>query len=131
MLRNPEFAAVFGSESEAEVPIVAEIPRPEGDGPPLRLTGQIDRLSRATHEILIVDYKTNRPPPNDAHEIAEAYLLQMAAYRLAIQQIFQDRPVRAAILWTDGARLMPIPDAILDDHQQRLWSLKTTHLDGV
>ncbi|MGI9425356.1 MAG: 3'-5' exonuclease, partial [Hyphomicrobiaceae bacterium] len=131
VMRAPDFAAVFGPGSEAEVPIVAEIPRPKGEGPPLRLTGQIDRLSRSPHEILIIDYKTNRPPPREVDQIADSYLLQMAAYRLAIQQIFQDQPVHAAILWTDGARLMPIPDEVLDDHQQRLWSLKTSHLDGV
>ena len=36
VMRNTEFAAVFGPESKAEVPIAAEIPRPTGDGPPLR-----------------------------------------------------------------------------------------------
>ena len=34
---------------------------------------------------LIVDYKTNRPPPKDAAQVAEAYTLQLAAYRLAVR----------------------------------------------
>ena len=39
------------------------IARPEATGPPLQLTGQIDRLVDLGDEVLIVDYKTNRPPP--------------------------------------------------------------------
>ena len=130
VLRDPAFAEVFSPHSRAEVSIVAEIPRPGGDGPPLKLSGQIDRLSRNGDDVLIVDYKTNRPPPQIVDGVAEAYLLQLAAYRLAVQQIFPDHNVRAAILWTDGPRLMPIPDDILNDHQQRLWQLKTANLDG-
>lgn len=130
ILRDPAFAAVFSQQSRAEVAVVAEIPRPDGNGPPLRLNGQIDRLSRNGDEVLIVDYKTNRPPPEFADGVAQAYLLQLAAYRLAIKQIFPDQTVRAAILWTDGPRLMPIPDNILDDHQQRLWQLRTASLDA-
>lgn len=131
VLRDPAFAPVFSPQSRAEVAIVAEIPRPSGDGPPLRLSGQIDRLSRNGDEVLIVDYKTNRPPPQIIDGVAEAYLLQLAAYRLAIKQIFPTDTIRAAILWTDGPRLMPIPDEILNDHQQRLWQLKTASLDGI
>ena len=59
--------------------------------------------------MLIVDYKTNRPPPDDAAQVAEAYLLQLAAYRLAVARIFPSCRVRAAILWTDGPRIMEIP----------------------
>ena len=131
ILRDPAFAPVFSPQSRAEVAIVAEIPRPGGAGPPLRLNGQIDRLSRNGDEVLIVDYKTNRLPPQLATGVATAYLLQLAAYRLAIKQVFPDQTVHAAILWTDGPRLMAIPDDILDDHQQRLWQLKTASLDGV
>ena len=130
VLDDPEFAAVFGQNSRAEVPIAAEIPNPAGIGPPLRLTGLIDRLLQRKNDVLIVDYKTNRPPPTDVTQVADAYVLQMAAYRVAVQQIFQTAAVRAAIIWTDGPRLMPIPDELLDLHQQRLWDLGSPSLDA-
>ena len=84
-------------------------PPPHGRGPALRLAGKIDRLVREGDTILIVDYKTNRPPPTDVAKVAEAYLLQLAAYRLAVSHIFSRQRVRAAILWTDGPRIMEIP----------------------
>jgi ATP-dependent helicase/nuclease subunit A len=55
--------------------------------------------------------------------VAEAYLLQLAAYRLALQRIFPGAGVKAAILWTDGTRLMEIPKLLLDGAEQRLWTL--------
>jgi len=112
------------------VPIVAEIPRPQGQGPALRLAGKIDRLVRDLDSILIVDYKTNRPPPEDVADVAEAYLLQLAAYRLAVSRIFSEQRVRAAILWTDGPRIMEIPGDMLDAAQQRLWQLDPANLDA-
>ncbi len=44
----------------------------------------------------------------------QPYLQQLAAYRAAVAAIFPGRPVEAAILWTDGPVLMPIPAALLD-----------------
>lgn len=123
ILADPVFAPLFGPGSSAEVPIVAEIPRPKGDGPSLRLTGQIDRLIDNGREILIIDYKTNRPPPASLEKVADAYIYQLAAYRLALASIFGDKPVRAAILWTDGPRIMEIPAELLDRYANRLWTL--------
>ena len=122
VLRDPQFGALFGPASRAEVPVAAEIRDPSGKRPNLRLTGQIDRLVRLPNEVLVLDYKTNRPPPQTPAEVPLAYLLQLAAYRLALGQVFPDLPVRAAILWTDGARLMPIPSELLDSCVDQLWS---------
>jgi ATP-dependent helicase/nuclease subunit A len=129
LLRDETFAPVFGPGSRAEVPIVAEIPSPHAGAPPLRLIGQIDRLIRLDHAIMILDYKTNRPPPKSPDEVAAAYLYQLAAYCLAVQRIFSALPVRAAILWTDGPRLMEIPAALVESYCDRLWQLDTTRLD--
>jgi ATP-dependent helicase/nuclease subunit A len=130
VLREPAFAALFGPDSRAEVAIAAEVPRPEGKGPALRLTGKIDRLARDGDSVLIVDYKTNRPPPDAPERVADAYLLQLAAYRLCVGRIFPGQRVRAAILWTDGPRIMEIPQATLDAFQHRLWQLDPASLDA-
>ena len=130
VLRDPAFAAVFGPDSQPEVPIVGEIENPAIRGPVLRIFGQIDRLVRTATEILIIDYKTNRPPPTEVADIPLAYLYQMASYRLILAKIFPKLPVRAAILWTDGARLMAIPDETLDRHEAMLWQLGSSRLDA-
>jgi ATP-dependent helicase/nuclease subunit A len=129
ILNGVEFAGLFGRESRPEVPISALLPRPSGKGPALRLSGQIDRLAVLDDAILIVDYKTNRPPPAELHGVAPAYLFQLAAYALALAEIYPGKRVRAALLWTDGPRLMPIPEALLTEYGDRLWKLDTASLD--
>jgi ATP-dependent helicase/nuclease subunit A len=130
ILSSPDFAPLFGPNSVAEVPIAAVIPRPRGTGPALDLSGQIDRLAVTNDEVLIVDYKTNRPPPADVRLVAAAYLYQLAAYRLALSEIYPGRRVRAALLWTDGPRLMEVPADVLDSFQSRLWDLDVQSLDA-
>ncbi|HET6388613.1 double-strand break repair helicase AddA [Hyphomicrobium sp.] len=130
VLADERFAPIFGSDSVAEAPIAAVIPRPNGKGPALDLSGQIDRLALTGSEVLIVDYKTNRPPPAEVRHVADAYLYQLAAYRLALAEIYPGRPVRAALLWTDGPRLMEIPKDVLDLYTARLWDLELGSLDA-
>ena len=73
--------------------------------------------------MLIVDYKTNRPPPSKVERVAAAYLFQLAAYRLALREIYPGRRVKPALLWTYGPRIMAFPDALLDQYTARLWDL--------
>jgi ATP-dependent helicase/nuclease subunit A len=121
ILDDPAFAPVFSATSRAEVPIVAVIPRPSGTGPALRIAGQIDRLVELPNEVLIIDYKTNRSTPRTPEDVAPVYLYQLAAYRLAVAEIFPGKAVRAALLWTDGARLMEVSSEHLDTYASRLW----------
>ena len=124
VLSDPLFAHLFGPQARPEVPIIAEIPRPDGArGPALKLTGQIDRLVVLDEHVLIVDYKTNRPPPASAEAVAPTYIFQLAAYRLALKQIYPGKAVRAALLWTETPSIMEIPSNVLDEATARLWDL--------
>ncbi len=38
----------------------------------------------------------------------------MAAYRLAVQQIYPGREVKCALLYTQAAKIIPLPEAMLD-----------------
>ena len=66
--------------------------------------------------MLIVDYKTVRPPPQSEDEVAELYIQQLASYRAALERIYPDREIVCAILWTEAPRLMPISPARLARH---------------
>jgi len=101
VLDHPEFAALFAAGSRAEVPVVGLI-----DG--RALNGRIDRLVVTDDSVLIVDYKTNRPPPTEAAAVSPAYVEQLAAYRAALERIYPGRRVRTLLLWTDGPRLMEL-----------------------
>jgi len=117
IVRDASFAPLFQPGSLAEVPVVARIGDGEGA---FDLEGQIDRLALVEGSLLILDYKTNRPPPKTLEEVAAAYIAQLAAYRMALKGLFPGRPLRAALLWTDGPRLMEIPSPSLDDAERRL-----------
>jgi ATP-dependent helicase/nuclease subunit A len=77
----------------------------------------VDRLVVAPHEILIADYKTNRPAPRSLAETQEhyqSYVKQLALYRAVLMRIYPGRPVRAALVWTDIPDLAEIPAEALD-----------------
>jgi len=114
IVRDTTFAPLFQPGSLAEVPVVARI----GD---YDLEGQIDRLAVIGDSLLIVDYKTNRPPPTKLDEVSPAYVAQLAGYRTALKALFEGRPLKAALLWTDGPRLMEIPSTSLDAAEARLF----------
>ncbi len=107
VLQTAEFAPLFAPGSLAEVPVVGLV-----NAQPV--SGQIDRLVVTDDSVLIVDYKSNRPPPDTVEAVPPVYLGQMAAYRAVLREIYPDRPVSAALLWTDGPRLMALPGALLD-----------------
>ena len=109
LLAAPEFAEAFGPEALAEAPITGRV----GDR---LVSGQVDRLLVTPDRVLVLDYKTNRPPPAEATQVPALYLRQMAAYRAVLAQAFPDRPVECALVWTFGARLMPLPRELLDLH---------------
>ena len=112
ILDHPEFAPLFGPDSRAEVALVGHAP-----GLPANtiIRGQVDRLVVTEGEVLIIDYKTNRPPPSELAAVAKVYLGQMATYRALLRAVHPGKSVRCALLWTDAARLMALPDAVLDD----------------
>jgi ATP-dependent helicase/nuclease subunit A len=107
ILTNPGFAVIFSENSRAEVPIIGLA----GTAP---ISGQVDRLVVTESHVMIIDYKTNRPPPEKAENVSRLYLRQMAAYRKVLSDIYPDKDIKCLLLWTDVARLMPLPDHLLD-----------------
>ncbi len=107
VLDDPRFGRLFEPDALAEAPIAGLIGG-------YALSGQIDRLLVTDDEVLIVDYKTNRDPPEDEAAVSGTYVRQMAAYRMALQSIYPERPVRCALLWTQGPRLMELSAESLD-----------------
>lgn len=99
VLDNPDFQTLFGPDSLGEVALVADL---EHLGP---IYGVVDRLVVTDDLVLAVDYKTNAVVPRTASETPEGILRQMGAYHAALTQIYPDRPVQTAILWTSAPRL--------------------------
>ena len=107
VLNHPEFSPIFGFGSRAEVSIMGVV------GGKI-ISAQLDRLLVTKSQVFIVDFKTNRPPPTTPDKVDEIYLHQMAAYRLTIQNIYPNREIKCALLWTVGAYLMVLePNRLL------------------
>lgn len=105
LLAHPVLLPLFGAASRAEVPLVGTLAL--AGGRRAVVNGQVDRLVITPQEILIIDYKTNRPPPAT---VPSAYRQQMAAYRALLQQIYPQLSVRCFLLWTFTATLQEVPD---------------------
>jgi ATP-dependent helicase/nuclease subunit A len=116
ILADPRFAPLAGENSRAEVPIAGRIAPSlaRSSSPALFVSGQVDRLAVTETEVLIADYKTNRPAPRTLSEVPEAYVAQLALYRAVLAQTFPDRPVRALLVWTQVPDFMDIPGPALD-----------------
>ncbi|MEG2497120.1 PD-(D/E)XK nuclease family protein [Brevundimonas sp.] len=110
VLDDARFAPVFGAGSRAEVALTGTAPElPPG----VKINGQIDRLVITPERVLVVDYKTNRPAPDRLEDVDPAYLTQLAVYAAVLRQLYPDRPVEAALVWTDGPKLMPVTNDVL------------------
>jgi len=117
VLNDPQFAAAFAPGSRAEAGLVADLPE-LGEG--ARINGRIDRLAVTDDEVLIVDFKTNRPPPSREEDLPQIYRTQMALYRAGASKIFPGRRIACALVWTEGPRLMPLSDTLLDTELARI-----------
>ena len=106
VIDDPAFKPLFGPSSRAEVPIVGRFGGVD-------VVGQVDRLV-AGDDILVVDYKTLRPAPENLADVPPLYLGQMALYREVLRRVYPGRAVRAALIWTDGPRALWLPDDALD-----------------
>jgi ATP-dependent helicase/nuclease subunit A len=111
VLEDVRFADLFGPDSLAEAPIAAVI----GDG--VVVSGTVDRLRVTPERIQVIDFKTGRQIPLTPDEIPPYHARQMAAYVEALGVIFPGRTIEAALLYTNGPKLLIVPDAFLAMHK--------------
>jgi ATP-dependent helicase/nuclease subunit A len=112
ILDDHSFAEIFAAGSRAEVPIVGRVTR--GGAAPLRVAGQVDRLTVSNDAALIADYKTDSAAPRRLDEVAPAYVTQLALYRAVLAGIYPEKTVRAALVFTAGPHLMEVPALAMD-----------------
>jgi ATP-dependent helicase/nuclease subunit A len=110
LIREPSLADIFTPDAICEVAFSAHLPA-LGDAP---VFGTIDRLVVGPDDVLVIDYKSNRSVPNSPERIPDRILRQLGAYAAAMAQIYPDRTIRTAILWTEGRGLMEVPPDLTD-----------------
>lgn len=112
VLHDARFAPLFGPGSLAEVPLAATVAGQV-------IAGTADRLLVTGSDILVLDFKTARRPPQTLQQVPDTALRQMAAYVAALRAIYPGRDVRAALLYTQIPRLIALPPASLDAYKAR------------
>ena len=117
VLEDDRFAEVFGPGSRAEAALAGTAPGlPDG----VAISGRLDRLVIGADRVLVVDYKTNRPAPDRIEDADPAYVAQMAVYVAVLRALYPGRAVEAALVWTDGPRLMPVPQDVIEQALESL-----------
>ncbi|WP_310497246.1 double-strand break repair helicase AddA [Sandarakinorhabdus sp.] len=109
VLDDPAFAEVFAPGALTEAPVAAMV----GE---MVIAGSVDRLLVGDDAVMVVDFKTGRRVPDSADDVPVFHLRQMAAYAAALAVVFPGRRIRAALLFTQGPRLIDLPDALLALH---------------
>ena len=104
---------LFASSALAEVDVAAHLP--SLDHP---IAGKIDRLVIRPDKVLAVDFKTNAIVPETPEDTPEGLLRQMGAYLEALEQVYPDREIEVAILWTETCKLMVLPHGIVREALQ-------------
>jgi ATP-dependent helicase/nuclease subunit A len=119
VLTDPRFSEVFGPGSRAEVALAGIAGRlPTG----MAASGRMDRIVVMEDRVLVIDFKTNRPAPARVEDADFAYIAQLAIYRAVLSQVFPGRRIEAALVWTDGPNLMPVPENLMDQALARIAS---------
>ncbi len=118
VLDAPDLGWLFASDVLSEVDISATLADLDGG----RIHGTIDKLVVGPDKVIAVDFKTNRVVPDRPEDVPDGLLRQMAAYDAALRQIYPDRAVETAILWTSTPSLMPLPHDIVRA-SLRSWSI--------
>ena len=111
IVADPTHADLFGPDALAEAPIAAVTP-----GGAV-IAGTADRLLVTPAVIRVVDFKTGRAVPSSPAQVPAAHLRQMAHYVAALEVIFADRPVEAALLYTSGPVLHSLGPELLAPHR--------------
>jgi ATP-dependent helicase/nuclease subunit A len=106
VLLDPDMAPLFAADTLAEVAVTGEW---EGH----QMTGSIDRLVVHADRVLIIDYKSNAMVPAGPGDVPEGILRQLGAYAHLIGQIYPDRRIEVAVLWTKEPVLMPLHPEIV------------------
>ncbi len=105
VLDHPETGPLLARPALTEVALAA--PHPSG----ARIAGTVDRLLVEPDRVLAIDYKSNRVLPAGPGQVPEGLLRQMGAYGFALAQVYPDRRVDLALLWTAGPALMALDTA--------------------
>ncbi|SFR34216.1 double-strand break repair helicase AddA [Litoreibacter janthinus] len=109
VLSEPSLAHVFAKGTLAEITLTAKLPSIGGRA----VLGTVDRLIIDRDRILAVDFKSNTVVPSAPEKTPSGLLAQMGAYLEMLEQLYPEKTVDVAVLWTQTAQLSVLPHDIV------------------
>ncbi|MFY9289572.1 MAG: PD-(D/E)XK nuclease family protein, partial [Methylorubrum rhodinum] len=98
LIAMPELAPLFSSAARAEVALSGQL---TVDGIERDVTGRIDRLVVGEDTVTLCDFKTGRPPDENA-PIPQREAAQVALYARLAAAVWPGKRITALLVWTSG-----------------------------
>lgn len=112
LIEHPDFRHIFDGPALVETGVAAQLWVDQGRS--AFAYGLADRVLISAADVIVIDYKTGRLVPAGIEEVPRAHVAQLGAYCAALGMIFPSRPVRGALIYTKGPRLVEVPRHLLD-----------------
>jgi ATP-dependent helicase/nuclease subunit A len=110
LLTEPELEQVFAAHAQAEVSIMGTLSL---GGREYAVSGRVDRLAILPDRVVILDYKTNRVPPQTAESIPFAHRAQLAIYRDILSPLYPGKRVDCVLVYTENGSVYTLAPAAL------------------
>ncbi|KQV20265.1 ATP-dependent DNA helicase [Rhizobium sp. Root1203] len=110
LLAEPELEEVFATHAQAEVSIMGTLSLA---GREYAVSGRVDRLAVLPDRVVILDYKTNRVPPQTAEGIPFAHRAQLAIYRDILSPLYPGKRVDCVLVYTENGSVHTLAPAAL------------------
>ncbi|MFB9953328.1 double-strand break repair helicase AddA [Rhizobium puerariae] len=119
VLEHEDLGPVFSERSQSEVSIMGTLTL---EGKDYAISGRIDRLAVTDSHVIILDYKTNRVPPERADGVPLVHRAQLAIYREILKPLYPEKAFDCVLVYTETAGVIPLPPDLLS---RSLAELKT------
>ncbi|CDM55717.1 MULTISPECIES: double-strand break repair helicase AddA [Rhizobium] len=110
LLRDPSLVSVFSTHAQAEVSVMGTLTI---GGVDHAVSGRVDRMAVFDDRVVVLDYKTNRVPPQTAEGIPFAHKAQLAIYREILTPLYPGKRVDCVLVYTESGFVHTLtPDAL-------------------
>ncbi|WP_431320904.1 double-strand break repair helicase AddA [Rhizobium sp. YTU87027] len=110
LLRDPSLEPVFSTHGQAEVSVMGTLAI---GGVDHAVSGRIDRMAVFDDRVVVLDYKTNRVPPQTAETISFAHKAQLAIYREILAPLYPGKRIDCVLVYTENGSVHTLtPDAL-------------------
>jgi ATP-dependent helicase/nuclease subunit A len=110
LLQDEGLQVVFDAHAQPEVSIMGTLTLDEKQ---YAVSGRVDRLAVLADRVVILDYKTNRVPPQTADRIPFAHQAQLAIYREILAPLYPGRRVDCMLVYTEDASIHTLSESAM------------------